>query len=162
MSTLRQKGAQRCNKSRPCFPDVISLHCRPEDKSIHLIKNKKNMIYKVIKKKNPKNVEEPGKYYGCLVSTSLISIDEIATRISATCTVTRHDCLAVLSALQEQIILCPSGGQTRRPRRHRLLPHCHQRKRKRHGGGLQHKLLQEYESALHSQQGAEECLVAEE
>lgn len=87
------------------------MHCRPEDKSIHLIKNKKNMIYKVIKKKNPKNVEEPGKYYGCLVSPSLISIDEIATRISATCTVTRHDCLAVLSALQEQIIFALQEGK---------------------------------------------------
>lgn len=69
------------------------------------------MNYKVIMKKSPRDAEQPGKYYGCLVSTSQIGIDEIATRISATCTVTRHDCLAVLSALQEQIIFALQEGK---------------------------------------------------
>lgn len=40
-----------------------------------------------------------------------IGIEEIATRISGTCTVTRHDCLAVLSALQEQIIYALQEGK---------------------------------------------------
>ena len=62
------------------------------------------MNYKVIERKAPRNPEAPGKYYGFIVNLSKIGIEEIATRISGTCTVTRHDCLAVLSALQEQII----------------------------------------------------------
>ena len=62
------------------------------------------MNYKVIERKDPRNPEAPGKYYGFIVNLSKIGIEEIATRISSSCTVTRHDCLAVLSALQEQII----------------------------------------------------------
>lgn len=69
------------------------------------------MNYKVIERKDPRDTEQPGKYYGSLVSTSQITIDEIATRISSTCTVTRHDCLAVLSALQEQIIYALQEGK---------------------------------------------------
>lgn len=70
-----------------------------------------SMYYKVIEKKNPRATEQPGKYYACLVSTSQIGIDEIASRISSTCTVTRHDCIAVLSALQEQIIYALQEGK---------------------------------------------------
>lgn len=69
------------------------------------------MNYKVIERKNPRDPESPGKYYGFIVSLSKIGIEEIATRISSTCTVTRHDCLAVLSALQEQIIYALQEGK---------------------------------------------------
>ena len=53
------------------------------------------MNYKVIERKDPRNPEAPGKYYGFIVNLSKIGIEEIATRISGTCTVTRHDCLAL-------------------------------------------------------------------
>ena len=69
------------------------------------------MIYKVIERKDPRAPQGQGKYYGILVNMSEIGIDEIATRISSTCTVTRHDCLAVLSALQEQIIYALQEGK---------------------------------------------------
>ena len=69
------------------------------------------MNYKVIERKDPRNPEAPGKYYGFIVNLSKIGIEEIATRISGTCTVTRHDCLAVLSALQEQIIYALQEGK---------------------------------------------------
>ena len=69
------------------------------------------MMYKVIERKDPRNPEGQGKYYGLIVNMSNIGIDELATRISATCTVTRHDCLAVLSALQEQIIYALKEGK---------------------------------------------------
>lgn len=69
------------------------------------------MIYKVIERKDPRNPEGQGKYYGLIVNMSKITLDELATRISATCTVTRHDCLAVLSALQEQIIYALKEGK---------------------------------------------------
>ena len=68
-------------------------------------------MYKVIERKDPRNPEGQGKYYGLIVNMSNIGIDELATRISATCTVTRHDCLAVLSALQEQIIYALKEGR---------------------------------------------------
>lgn len=69
------------------------------------------MNYKLIERKNPQTAEQPGKYYAQLMSSSQITIDQLATRISATCTVTRHDCLAVLSALQEQIIYALQEGK---------------------------------------------------
>ncbi len=69
------------------------------------------MNYKVVEIKNPLKREEPGKFYAQLVSPSKIGFDELATRITATCTVTRHDCLAVLSALQEQIIFALQEGK---------------------------------------------------
>ena len=55
------------------------------------------MNYKVIERKDPRNPEAPGKYYGFIVHLSKI--------------VTRHDCLAVLSALQEQIIYALQEGK---------------------------------------------------
>ncbi len=58
------------------------------------------MMYKVIERKDPRNPKGQGKFYAVIVSMYQIGIEEIATRISSTCTVTRHDCLAVLSALQ--------------------------------------------------------------
>lgn len=70
------------------------------------------MIYKIVERINPTKREEAPKYYGYIVSMSKLSIEEIATRISATCTVTRHDCLAVLSALQEQIIFALQEGKS--------------------------------------------------
>ena len=85
------------------------------------------MNYKVIERKDPRNPEAPGKYYGFIVNLSKIGIEEIATRISGTCTVTRHDCLAVLSALQEQIIYAPAGRQTCPSGRHRQFPYRGQR-----------------------------------
>ena len=45
------------------------------------------MNYKVIERKDPRNPEAPGKYYGFIVNLSKIGIEEIATRISGTCTV---------------------------------------------------------------------------
>ncbi len=70
------------------------------------------MHYKIIKRKDPKNPEGTTKYYGYIVSLYKLDIEDIATRISSTCTVTRHDCLAVLSALQEQIIYALQEGKS--------------------------------------------------
>jgi predicted histone-like DNA-binding protein len=70
------------------------------------------MIYKIVERINPTKRDEAPKYYGYIVSMNKLSIEEIATRISASCTVTRHDCLAVLSALQEQIIYSLQEGKS--------------------------------------------------
>ena len=70
------------------------------------------MYYKVIERKNPQRRDEAPKHYGTVASMGSVSIEDIAGRISASCTVTRHDCLAVLSALQEQIIYCLQEGKS--------------------------------------------------
>ena len=66
--------------------------------------------YRVVERKNPAKKEEPGLYYGCLVNPGIIDIEGLAKRISATCTVTRADTLAVLTALQEQVIYALQSG----------------------------------------------------
>ena len=110
------KPAQNGTNLQPSFRRGVPLHRHPEDKRAKKQNNKpfkkrKEMIYKVIERKDPRNPEGQGKYYGLIVNMSNIGIDELATRISATCTVTRHDCLAVLSALQEQIIYALKEGR---------------------------------------------------
>ena len=67
--------------------------------------------YRVVEKKRPGDEFTEGKYYGCLVNPGKIDLNGLAKRISATCTVTRADTLAVLSALQEQIIYALQEGK---------------------------------------------------
>lgn len=67
--------------------------------------------YKIVGKQkagtgNPETV----KYYACLVNPGIMDIEGLAKRISSTCTVTRADCLAVLAALQEQIVYALQSG----------------------------------------------------
>ena len=68
------------------------------------------IIYKVIERKDPSDFESPGKFYATPVCFNQLNIDNLAERISASCTVTRADCLAVLASLQEQIILALQEG----------------------------------------------------
>lgn len=51
------------------------------------------------------------KNYAYVMNMYKMDIEDLATRISACCTVTRHDCLAVLSALQEQVIYALQEGK---------------------------------------------------
>ena len=67
--------------------------------------------YRVVEKKRPGDEFTEGKYYGCLVNPGKIDLNGLAKRISAACTVTRADTLAVLSALQEQIIYALKEGK---------------------------------------------------
>ena len=69
------------------------------------------MNYKLIERKNPRSQSGETKFYAYIMNMEEIGIDDLATRISATCTVTRHDCLAVLSSLQEQIIYAMQEGK---------------------------------------------------
>ena len=70
------------------------------------------MIYKVVERKNPRDMEGPTKWYGYVVNLSHIDIDELATRIAAGSTVTRPDVLAVLAALQEEFIYALQEGKS--------------------------------------------------
>lgn len=60
--------------------------------------------YSVVKRLNPQNREEEGKWYAQAQSTGEISLDDMAKRINQLCTVTRPDVVAVLAGLQIVII----------------------------------------------------------
>lgn len=67
--------------------------------------------YKVVCRQRPGSSEPVDlKYYASLVNPGVIDIEGLAKRITSTCTVTRADCLAVLSALQEQIVYALQSG----------------------------------------------------
>lgn len=59
--------------------------------------------YNIIPRKNPINKEV--KYYAQMAPVTPVNLNSIAEAIASNCTVTLHDCKAVLSALQEQIAL---------------------------------------------------------
>lgn len=65
--------------------------------------------YRIVKRHKPTDQEQQ-KYYACLVNPGCINIEGLAKRITSTCTVTRADCLAVLSSLQEQIVYALQSG----------------------------------------------------
>ena len=67
--------------------------------------------YRVVSKRKPGS-DNPTevKYYACVVSPGQVTIESLAKRISNTCTVTRADCLAVLAALQEEILYALQNG----------------------------------------------------
>jgi predicted histone-like DNA-binding protein len=66
---------------------------------------------KSVMRVNPQNVEEPNKYYAKAVSTGRSDINRLSKLIAMQCTVNRADCLAVLSALQDNIIMELQDGK---------------------------------------------------
>lgn len=66
--------------------------------------------YRIVFRKKPGDEFTPGKYYGCIVNPGKIDLNGLAKRIGSNCTVTRADTLAVLSALEEQIIYALQSG----------------------------------------------------
>lgn len=62
------------------------------------------LLYKLVERKNPQSPQSGAKFHAKLIWTGNLTTTDLAKRISSTCTVTYHDCVAVLSALQEQII----------------------------------------------------------
>ena len=60
---------------------------------------------KTVQKVNPQDVEAPQKYYAQAVSTGRTDLNRLARLIAMQCTVNRADCLAVLSALQDNVIM---------------------------------------------------------
>lgn len=82
-----------------------------ENTVINPLKQEKLMLhYRIVERKKPGDDFAVGKFYGCLVNPGIIDLDGLAKRISSTCTVTRADTLAVLSALEEQIIYALQNG----------------------------------------------------
>lgn len=65
---------------------------------------------KVVRRSDARDKTLPGLYYGCVKSFDKVTIEQLAERIAANCTVTRTDCLAVLAALQEQAVFSLQQG----------------------------------------------------
>lgn len=82
-----------------------------ENTVINPLKQVKLMLhYRIVERKKPGDDFAASKFYGCLVNPGIIDLDGLAKRISGNCTVTRADTLAVLSALEEQIIYALQSG----------------------------------------------------
>lgn len=58
---------------------------------------------KIVKKRDPRDITKPVKYYVTTKSTGEIDFEELAKKTSEQCTVTKADCYAVLIALEENI-----------------------------------------------------------
>ncbi len=68
------------------------------------------IYYNVIKRKSPK--DGTVKFYAMINRASYVTLSQVAENISRECTLTVHDIKAVLSSLQEQIILQLQDGKS--------------------------------------------------
>lgn len=68
------------------------------------------ITYNIKQRKSPKDGTK--KWYAAAQTTSYMNLEQVAANISRECTVTIHDVKAVLSALQEQIILALQAGKS--------------------------------------------------
>lgn len=71
----------------------------------------KALTYSVVERKDPQNPEMGGKYYAQAQARGEAGIRELSQRIQQTCTVTRADVLAVLTALEDVISDCLANGE---------------------------------------------------
>jgi predicted histone-like DNA-binding protein len=71
-----------------------------------IILNTKNMSvkFKVVPRKNPRDLLAPEKFYANAVGDGEVDLDTLAEMISLQCTVTEADCYAVLISLERNII----------------------------------------------------------
>jgi len=60
--------------------------------------------YKVLPRKNPRDLMAPEKFYAAAVADGDVDLDRLAELISYQCTVTASDCYAVLLSLEHNII----------------------------------------------------------
>ncbi|TCI90300.1 HU family DNA-binding protein [Tenacibaculum sp. M341] len=63
-----------------------------------------SITFKSISKKNPRDLTAPKKFYASSISNGTTELETLADLISSQCTVTSTDCVAVLNALEENVI----------------------------------------------------------
>lgn len=66
--------------------------------------------YNLTEGRNPKTSDP--MFYAMAAPVSTVKLSALAAAISEECTVTRHDCLAVISALEQKIIQHLQNGQS--------------------------------------------------
>ena len=59
---------------------------------------------KIIQRKNPQDITATPKYYAHAISTGIVDFERLAFLVSNQCTVRASDCLAVLRALEHNLI----------------------------------------------------------
>jgi predicted histone-like DNA-binding protein len=60
--------------------------------------------FKVLPRKNPRDLEAPEKFYAAAIADGEIDLEGLAEMIAYQCTVTDSDCYAVLTALEHNIV----------------------------------------------------------
>lgn len=66
---------------------------------------------KAVQRVNPQDVDAPQKFYAKAVGNGKTDLKRLAKMIAMQCTVNRADCLAVLAALEDNIILELQDGK---------------------------------------------------
>lgn len=66
---------------------------------------------KAVQRVNPQDVSAPQKFYAKAVSNGRTDLKRLAKLVAMQCTVNRADCLAVLAALEDNIIMELQDGK---------------------------------------------------
>src|SRR5690554_7349152 len=62
------------------------------------------VVIKTVERKNPQDLLAPPKYYTQAVGDGFVDLERLAFLVSNQCTVREADCLAVLNALQHNVM----------------------------------------------------------
>ena len=71
----------------------------------------RNVTYSVVPRINPREKNDPPKYYAQAQASGDVNIREISERIQASCTVTKADVYAVLVSMEDVIIDALKSGE---------------------------------------------------
>ena len=71
----------------------------------------KSVSYSVVPRKNPQEPEAGVRFYAQAQASGDVTVREMSERIQRTCTVTRADVAAVLTALEDVIVEALSAGE---------------------------------------------------
>ena len=71
----------------------------------------KEVTYSVVARKNMQKKDDPAKYYAQAQASGDVGLDEISTRVEKACTVHSADVVAVLKALEDEMVDGLSRGE---------------------------------------------------
>ena len=71
----------------------------------------KNVTYSVVPRINPREKNDPPKYYAQAQASGDVNIREMSERIQQTCTVTKADVYAVLVSMEDVIVDALKAGE---------------------------------------------------
>lgn len=110
----------------------------------------KEVTYSVVARKNMLKKDDPAKYYAQAQASGDVGLDEISTRVEKACTVHSADVVAVLKALEDEMVDGLSRGEIVRLGEYRHLPGGPAKQGSGEGGGFQSGEYQQGESELPS------------
>lgn len=71
----------------------------------------RTVTYSVVQRINPSDTKAAPKFYAQAQASGDVTIREMSDRVQKTCTVTRADVMAVLTALEDVIVEALEGGE---------------------------------------------------